>query len=288
MATDTISVEDLAQVQNVEFTLRFAENVSNLLAVLGVSESVPMALGTQLEIYKTSGALKSGTGIAEGEDIPISHYENKLDRTITLDFEKWRKQTTIEAIAKRGYTQAVTKTDNKMVKDIQMGVRNTFYNFLKSGTGTAGGDTFQAALANAWGTLEIKFEDTSATPVYFVNPMDIADYLGKATVSLQSAFGFSYIENFLGLGTVLVDSKVTQGSVIATAQENINVYHVDPGAIPGFDFYSDETGLIGIHHDTRYQNVAYETIAVSAFTLFPEYLDRIVIADITGEETPEP
>lgn len=282
MAENTVKVADLAKVQDVEFATRLSENISKLLALLGASESVLMAPGTQLKIYKTSGTLEGGT-VGEAEDIPLSKYENKLDKTVELDFKKWRKQTSMEAIAKRGYEQAVSRTDERMLLDIQKGIRDDFFTFMKTGSGEASGATFQAALAAAWGQLQVKFEDTDATSLYLVNPLDIADYLGTAQVSLQTAFGFTYIENFIGLGSVLVDSKVDKGTVYATAKENLNIYHCDCGSIDGFDFYSDDSGLVGVHHDTEYKNATLETVAVSAFSIFPEYLDRIVKATINPE-----
>ena len=279
MATNTVKVADLAKVQDIEFTTRFAENIGKLMDLLGVSESIKMAPGTQLVTYSVTGTLESGT-VTEGEDIPLSKYKTERGETYTLDFDKWRKQTTMEAVAKRGYEQAVTKTDDQMLLDIQKGIRKAFFTFLATGTGTATGATFQAALAQAWGQLQVKFEDTDATPLYLVNPLDLADDLGGAQVTMQTAFGFSYIKNVLGLGDVLVDTNVPQKTVYATAKENINVYHCDASEIDGFEFYTDETGLVGVHHDTEYKNTTLETVAVSAFTIFCEYKDRIVKSTI--------
>lgn len=275
-----IKVSDLAKVQDVEFVHRFNGGINKLMKVLGITQPIKMAPGTLLKSYKTSGKLETGSSIGEGETIPLSKYQTEPDKTYELDFDKWRKQTSMEAISKRGYVQAVTETDNKMVRDVQKGIRKNIFDFLASGTGVSTGDTFQRAIANSWGKLNVAFEDDDATPVYFVNPMDIADYLGGASVTLQTAFGFSYIENFLGLGTVLVDSYVPETKVITTAQENINLYYADPSEIEGFEFYGDETGLIGVHHDTEYSNVTYETVATSALLLFPEYFDRIIVSSI--------
>lgn len=281
MAENTIKVADLAKVQDIEFVNKFNGGVAKLLEVLGKTESIKMALGTQIKVYKTAGTLQSGT-VAEGEEIPLSKYTNELAATYALDFEKWRKQTTMEAVAKRGYEQAVSDTDEKMVRDIQKGIRKNIFDFLATGTGSATGATFQQALAQAWGQVSVKFEDDDATPIFFVNPLDVADYLGTAQVSMQTVFGFSYIKNFLGLGDVVIISNVPEGKVYATAKENINVYSADCAEIEGFAFYGDETGLIGVHHDTEYKNTTLETVAVSAIKVFPEYLDRIIVSTITA------
>lgn len=62
--------------------------------------------------------------------------------------------------------------------------------------------SLQAVLAASWGQLQVKFEDDAAEPVHFVNPLDIADYLKAANISVQTAFGMNYVQDFLGLGTV--------------------------------------------------------------------------------------
>jgi len=225
---------------------------------------------------------KFDTNVAEGDTIPLSEYTNEVAATPTITYGKFRKATSMEAIQSRGYDQAVTSTDNKMVRDIQKGIRTSIYTFLGTGTGTATGTTFQKALANAWAALDVKFEDDDATPVYFVNPLDIADYLGTAAVTLQTAFGFSYIENFLGLGTVIVASDVPAKSIYATAKENINLYNADLAGLTGFEMYSDETGLIAVAHDAVLKNATLETVAYTGLGLFPEYLDRIVKSTIAA------
>ena len=60
----------------------------------------------------------------------------------------------------------------------------------------------------------------------FMNPLDVADYLTKAQITLQTAFGMTYVENFLGLGTVIFDSKVPKGTIYATAKDNIVLYYI--------------------------------------------------------------
>ena len=172
-----------------------------------------------------------------------------------------------------------------MLKDIQKGVRSEFVSFLATGTGVASGVGLQAALAQAWGQLQVLFEDTAINAVYFLNPLDVADYLGAAQISTQTAFGMSYIENFLGMGTVILASDVPKGKVYATAAENIVLYYIpvtsgDMGR--AFSLTSDATGLIGIHTKADHDNFTCRTAAASGVGLFAEQLDGIVVATITG------
>ena len=271
----TVKVADLAKVQDVEFVTRFSENIERLQAVLGITEPVALASGQTLKMYRTSGTLENGV-VAEGADVPASKYENKPVAVSEITIKKWRKETTLEAIANRGYDQAVTRTDNAMLRDIQAGIFGDFFAVLKAGTGTAKGKTLQAVLANSRGALRKAFKNTTFTPVHFVSTDDISDYLGEHDVTVQTAIGMTYIENFLNLGMVIEDPDLAKGVVYGTAIETLNLYYCDPASVDGFEFMTDETGYVGIKHEPTYKNETYQTHAVSGLTFFPEYADRIV------------
>lgn len=280
-ADKTVTVAKLARVQDVEFVTRFSQNIDSLMKMLGVTDLVPVVPGTTLKMYKTAGTLESGT-VAEGAEIPLSEYKVEPAATVEPQLEKWRKKTTLEAIMRRGYDQAVTATDTAMMYDIQGGIQSGFTTFLASGTGTATGTSLQGALAQTWGQIQKVYGKTHATPVYFVSVLDVADYLASATVSTQTAFGMTYLENFLGLGNCIALPSLSKGTVYGTATENINGYYMDPSKAEGFDFYTDETGLIGVHHDTKYNNATLETVAVSGVKFFAEYADRIIKSTISA------
>jgi hypothetical protein len=142
----------------------------------------------------------------------------------------------------------------------------------------------QAALANGWGKLQVAFEDDTAETVYFVNPLDVSDYLGTAQITVQTAFGLNYIENFLGLGTVVLSSQVTQGTYIATAKENLILYYLTMNGdiANSFELTSDETGYVGIK--SGYQNEAraqLESLVMSGVQFLVEYAGGVVKGTIT-------
>lgn len=286
MAADTnlIKKADLARVREQEFTYMFQDNLRKLNELLGVTRLIPKQAGAVLKAYKATGTLGNGD-VAEGETIPLSKYKTEAVNFGEVTLNKWRKATSAEAIVERGYDQAVTMTTDKMLNDIQKEIRKKFATFLATGTGSAEGDGFQAALANAWGKLQVLFEDTSISSVYLMNPMDVAGYLGTANITMQTAFGMSYIENFLGLGTVILLSDVPSGKIYATAKENIVGYYIPVnGADLGeaFSFTSDETGFIGIHEEPDYSNMTATDTVVSGVVLFAERLDGVVIATINA------
>lgn len=284
--TNVIKKANMAKVREMDYAALFGESMASLIKMLGVTRKIPVTAGTVLKVLKVTGTLASGA-VPEGEIIPLSQYATTWTPIGEATLNKWRKATTAEAILKGGYDQAVNDTDSKMVKDIQKGIRGNLITSLGTGIGTASGTGLQAALADAWGALQVAFEDDDIESVYFVNPLDIADYLKTAAISTQTAFGFKYVEDFLGLGTVIITSSVTQGSFYATAKNNLVCYYVDVNGANGidevFDFTTDpETGFVGIHEEANYTRMQEETIAISGVDIFAEMPAGVIVGTISA------
>lgn len=279
-----IKKEDLARVREVEFVNIFGESITKLMEALGITRKIPKQAGTVLKSYKASGTLEDGS-VPEGEVIPLSHYKTEPVTYKEIILKKWRKATSAEAIVDRGYDQAVEMTTDRMLLDVQKGIRKDFFTFLGTGTGTAAGDTFQAVLAQCWGQLQVLFEDDTIQAVYFLNPLDVADYLSTANITMQTAFGMTYVENFLGLGRVFFNISVPKGKVYATAQDNLVLYYIPVNGADlneAFSFTSDATGYIGIHEEPDYTNMTASDTVVSGMELFAERLDGVVVGSIGG------
>lgn len=280
--TNLIKSADLARVREQEFVYLFNGSLKKLFEALSVTRKLAKQAGYNLKAYKATGTLENGL-VAEGDIIPLSKYE-----TEPVDFgeivpKKWRKATSAEAIIEKGYDQAVTMTTDKMLSDVQSGIRSDFFTFLATGTAKASGETFQAAIAQSWGQLQVLFEDDTVTSVHFLNPLDVADYLATANITTQTAFGMTYVENFMGMGRVFLNSKVPKGKIYSTAAENLIVYYIPVnGADLGeaFDFTSDETGYIGIHEQPNYDNMTVIDTVMSGIKLMAERIDGVVVATI--------
>lgn len=280
--TNLIMSADLARAREVEFTYTFGKSIRKLMEALGVTRKIAKQAGTVLKAYKATGTLQDGN-VAEGDLIPLSKYQTQPVTFDEITLKKWRKATSAEAIIEKGYSQAVTMTTDAMLKDVQKGIRSDFFTFLGTGTGVATGDTFQATLAQAWGQLQVLFEDDDIQSVYFMNPLDVADYLATANITLQTAFGMTYVENFLGLGTVIFNSSVPKGKVYATAKDNLILYYIPVNGADlneAFSFTSDATGLIGIHEAPDYTNMTASDTVVSGIVLFAERIDGVVVGTI--------
>lgn len=281
-----IKKADLAKAREVEFTYIFSESVKKLMEALGVTRKIAKQAGTVLKAYKAVGTLESGE-VGEGETIPLSKYSTEAVNLGEITLKKWRKATSAEAIVERGYDQAVEMTTDRMLKDVQKAIRADLFAYLADGTGVASGPNFQGVLAQAWGQLQVLFEDDAVEGIYFVNPLDIADYLAEASITTQTAFGLTYVEDFLGLGTVIMNASVPKGSVYATAKENIVLYYIPVnGADLGeaFDFTSDETGYIGIHETPDYTNMTASDTVVNGMVFFAERIDGVVVGTIGAGE----
>ena len=248
---------------------------------------IPMANGTVINIYKMVQT-NTPDQVGEGETINLTQIKQEKAKTIELDLQKFRKATTAEAIQRSGRTLAVNRTDEKLLSGIQSGIKKAFYELLETGTGSATGSNLQSTLSACWGAIKKFYEDMDATPVYFVSSDDVADYLGNASISMQTAFGMSYIEDFLGLGTVVVTPTLTQGKVIATAKENLNGAYVPASSgdvAQAFNLTGDATGMVGMTHYVVGSNATLETLAMAGVVFYPELLDGVIIGTIDTTPT---
>ena len=282
--TNLIKAAQMAKVREVDFVTQFGHNIlPKLTEALGVTRQIPMMEGTTLYVYKTTGTLQSGS-VPEGEIIPLSQYERTKTAVGEITLKKWRKAASAEAIKKSGYDEAVTETDKKLLNDVQKGVRTDFFNFIKGLDATVvAADTLQKVLAKIWGNLQVLFEDDAVSTVHFINPLTVSDYLGTATISMQTAFGMNYIEDFLGLGTVVMNSNIPQGQVISTAKDNLVLYYLTMNGdiASAFELTADATGYIGIKSGyPNEERAQIESLVMSGLSLFVDYADGVVIGQV--------
>lgn len=287
--TNVITTQQMARIREVDFVQRFTHNsLAKLIEALGVTRQIPMIDGTTMFYYKTTGTLQSGA-VPEGEIIPLSQYQREKIPVGSISLKKWRKGVTAEAILKSGREEAIIATDEKLLSDVQAGIRTDFFDGIKAIDATVvAASTLQAVLAKTWGQLQVLFENDSADIVHFLNPLTIADYLATATITMQTAFGFNYIENFLGMGTVILTSQIPVGQVYSTAKENIVMYYVTVNGetLSSFDLTADETGYIGISSGyANKERAQVESLVMSGIQFFVEYADGVVLGQIDSTPT---
>ena len=294
--TDATTAADLAPEITIDYTNRFATGIRKLQKLLGITALMRVPVGATIKTYKYTDSIEDGT-VAEGEYIPLSKVSRAVDQTYPLGLSKWRRNTTAEAIQSKGRALAINETDSRLIAGIQNEVKSDLLAAVTGATKTsADGHNLQAALANMWGSLTQVFEDYDgfADPdddqadgrfVFFVNPLDVAEYLGTATITTQTAFGMSYIKDFLGLGTTFTSAKVTKGTVFGTAAQNINIAYVPAtgGDLANtFGLSGDETGMLGMTHAIVTTNASIDTLVMGGWKIFPEISDAVLKGTITG------
>ena len=284
-----ITKSQMTRVREIDFTLRFTGTIlQSLLTALGVTRKIPMMDGTTMYYYKTQGTLQDGN-VGEGELIPLSQYERVKIPIGEISLKKWRKAASAESILKSGYNEAMIETDNKLLLDVQTGIRTDFFNHLKDIDGTVvGATTLQMVLARTWGNLQVLFENDAIEAVHFLHPLTIAEYLGAANITVQQAFGFNYISDFLGLGTIVMTSQIPQGQVISTARDNLIMYYVpvSSDAMASLGLTSDSTGYIGIKSGYPAENRAQvESLVMSGIQFMVENASGVVFGQIDSTPT---
>ena len=275
--------------REIDFVQRFTRNWDHLREIMGVMRPIRKQPGTVLKSKYAEGTLQSGQ-VGEGETIPYSHFVVKEKPYAEITVEKYAKAVSLEAIKDHGYENAVQMTDDEFLFQLQSEVTSRFYAYLNTGTLASSETTYQMALAMAKGRVENKFKEmhrTATQVVGFANILDVYEYIGTANITVQNQFGFNYVKDFMGYGTLflLSEAEIARGRVIATPVENINLYYVDPGdgdfSRANLVYTTDgETSLIGFHTEGKYDNATSVAYAIMGMTLFAEYLDAIAVIDV--------
>lgn len=277
--------------REVDFVTRFGDNWDALRNILGIMRPIKKAPGTALVSYTAEVTLEDGN-VAPGAVIPYSKSKVVEVAHGDVTIKKYSKAVTVEDVNKYGAEKAIEKTDDAFLAELQGEVLTSFYSFLNTGSLTDEANTWKMALAKAQGKVINKFasmKKTVTSIVGFANILDAYDYLGNAEISVQTAFGLTYVKNFLGYSTLflLPETEIARGKVIATPVENIDLYYIDPSdsefARLGLEYTTQgETNLIGFHAQGNYSTAVGESYALMGMTLWAEYLDGIAV--ITFED----
>ena len=287
----TMSANIAVTAREVDFVTRFARNWDSLREILGIMRPIKKENGTELKSKSASITLQNGN-VGEGEEIPYSLASVTEKTYDKIKLEKYAKAVSVEAVADKGAEAAIQMTDEAFLNELQGNILDRFYTYLKTGTLTSTETTFQMAVAMSIGKVIDKFKKmrrNTTNIVVFVNTLDAYKYLGAAELSVQTAFGINYIQNFMGAQTLILSSEIEEGKVIATPADNIVLYYVDPSNSGfeqlGLEYTVDgEPNLIGFHANGDYRHAVGESYALMGLTLFAEYIDAIAVITINSGE----
>ena len=288
--------ENLTKVENIDVTVReldfvtrFGKNWEALRQILGIMRPIRKTPGTKLVSYTATVTLENGD-VGEGVEIPYSQAAVTEAAKGDIEMFKYAKAVSIEAVSKYGAENAVQRTDDEFLNELQNKVLTDFYTFLNTGTLTGQESTWQMALAMAKGKVLDKFNKlrrTVTNVVGFANVLDAYKYIGAAGITVQTAFGIQYIKDFMGYSTLFLLSApdIAVGTVIALPVENIDLYYIDPAdsdfAKLGLKYTVEgETNLIGFHAQGNYNTAVGESFALMGMKLWAEYLDGIAVVTV--------
>lgn len=279
--------------REIDFVTRFGQNWDALRDILGIMRPIKKAPGTQLISYTASVTLEDGD-VDPGEVIPYSKATIVQAAKSDVEILKYAKAVPIEDVSKYGAAIAVQKSDEAFLNQLQSNVLGAFYTFLNTGNLTGTASTWQGALALAKGKVLDKFNKmrkTVTNVVGFANVLDFYNYLGAAQITVQTAFGLTYVQNFMGYSTLflLSDPDVAEGTVLACPVENIDLYYIDPNDAEfrqlGLDYtVQGETNLIGFHANGNYSTAVGESFALMGMKLWAEYLDGIANITVNSQD----
>lgn len=286
---DSLTNSFTVGAREVDFVTRFGLNWDALREIMGIMNPVRKTAGTKLVSYTASVTLEDGD-VPEGAIIPYSKATVVASDHDDLALRKYAKAVTVEDVTKYGAVNAIQRTDEAFLNELQGVVMQDFYTTLTTNayamTGTY--STFQMAVAMAIGKVRDKFKKLHRNAneiVVFVNTLDAYQYLGAAQISLQSQFGIDYVQNFMGATTMILSSEITSGTVIAIPSDNIVNYYIDPSdgdiAQLGLNYtVQGETNLIGFHAEGNYNTALGASFALMGMKLWMEYADGVAIVTV--------
>lgn len=273
--------------REIDFVTRFGNNWQALQEILGIMNPVAKENGTKLVSYTAEVALEDGV-VPAGAVIPYSKQKIEEIAHADLSLEKYAKAVTVEEVNQYGAKIAIQKGDEAFLNELQGKVTDSFYTFVADDTAAMTGSytTWQKTVAMAIGKVRDKFKKmrkNTTNVVVFVNTLDVYNYLGDASISIQSLFGLDYVKNFMGASTMIITSEIEPGTVIATPAENLVLYYADPASFDelGLAYQTDGvTNLIGFHAQGNYGTAVGESFALMGMKLWAEYADGIAVLTV--------
>lgn len=268
-----------AFAQQVNITAKFNADLHNLLEAMGKADVRVMPAGSAVNVYKEGTVNASATAANPGALIDLDGAVPVLDHTVSLTWSKKREIAPYETIQAQGYDVCVGGTADTLVKRSASVVRTALCTAIKSGTGTATqGATFQAAVANAVAALMNGTADEAGEPIVFCSPTAWAGYAGSASIQMQSAMGIRYVENFMGIATLMILPGLEDAKVYATIEENVNLCAAAIGSIA--NVMTDADGVIGISIEEKPENAGVQVCVYNGVSAFLNVLAKCYKANI--------
>ena len=275
-------------VREIDFVSRFSTSFEALRELIGVSTLIKKPAGTNITVKTATVDSALETSVGEGQEIAYTNYNITENVVGTLSIQKYKKGVTLEAIQKYGYETAVQKTDDQFIVDLQSKISTDLFTALNGfvASSQTKGATWQMAMAKAKAGVVEGFRTahkSTSCAIAWCNVNDFYEYEGSASITVQTAFGLQYVENFMGYDKVFLcaSSEIAKNQVIATAIGNLDIYYVDASqsdfARAGLVYRTDgEANLIGYHIEGNYGTAVSDAYAIMGISISPEFSNGVV------------
>ena len=274
--------------REIDFVTRFGQSWKALQEILGISRPIERQTGTTLKSYTASIALESGE-VPAGAVIPYSKTTVVESLFGEVKLEKYAKAATIEDVDRYGEEVAVEKTDEAFLTELQNNVTDSLYTFIQDDTYaiTDTVSTWQMGVAMAIGLVKDKFQKMRKNVtdvVVLANILDAYAYMGGAELTVQTAFGINYVQDFLGAKVMILSSDIERGTIVGIPADNLIVYYINPATAfrkLGLVYTTDgETNLIGFHAEGNYNTAVGASFALQGMKFWCEYADGVSVITV--------
>lgn len=226
------TMADLGDIKSIDFVNKFSKNINDLLKLLGVTRRETLTNDLKIQTYKWEVTLDQ-TDPGEGETIPLSKVTRTKDKDYTVKWFKKRRATTAESIARHGAARAITEADKRIMRELQNGIKDAFFTFLKTKPTKVKGVGLQKALSASWAKLATFNEFEGSPLVSFVSPLDVANYLGDTKQSdIRDVVRNAQLSGYVRLADIQYQlNNIGKLKDVATGQY-LSVRVVDKGKVP--------------------------------------------------------
>lgn len=283
---------DKLLVKSVDFVGQYTKGVKSLLDVLGITNIQQLNEGSEIKFYKMElDGTAPSDAVNEGDEIPLTEFKRTEVKTEKLKYRKRRKVTTMEAIQNSGFDMAVSETNTALIRILQNSIKADLFKSLQSGTLTVERNSISGVFAAIEGQLASKFEDTLGVEktVVLINPLDLEKInatIGKQAVPSTIA-GVKIFKDIMGVDILMTSNAIPENTVVATPSNNLRAFKMNKQALNEIGLVTDdESGFIGVGMERIKNKTSVETVAVSGYALFPEYLDGVFVGKINPTATP--
>ena len=242
--------------------------------------------------YVSAGS-SAGRTYVEGDEVSLSEF--KLDKVLIgeTNFFPYRWRVTAQALQRGGFRNAFGRFVDQGYKQLRADTVSDIFNWINLFTNAtvaspASGSTWnlQQLVAHSEETLLNTLEthrENDTDIIHFMNRSDVYDYLANGDITMQTLFGMTYLERFLGVDKVFLSNRITPGTMVATPVSNLKSYCIDFGEIAqaGIEYQTDGSNLIGFAYSVAMDHVSAEVHAVRTLTITPEKEAFVVRGSMT-------